>query len=338
MKQIIVNTIFILALTITAFGQNNGTVFHQVKQGETLYSISRTYSVSVDEIKQWNQLSSNNISVGQTLTIGSSASSPSDDESGKQLKRYSGTLENGNATYQYYENENYERIFHGTFEFKQKNYFKEITITGRYKDNKKDGKWTAILIDHKDWTDTRGYEIKEVATGTYSNGKLEGLCTYTKTNITNNIALAKSSVTFENNIPIGEYKYWVKDDENDLSVDLPLNAKGFANGTVTIKYNYYGNQFEHIRKYKDGYMTFELHRDMATGEIKSKFDNAQFIDENDTIYQRTEITGDYGSFWDLYAAIDFWQNGNCQYCGSRDNPLFFYDKGADVVEFKPIKQ
>ncbi len=42
---------------------------HTVVPGETLYSISRQYNVSVDEIKALNNLSSNEISIGQTLRI-----------------------------------------------------------------------------------------------------------------------------------------------------------------------------------------------------------------------------------------------------------------------------
>lgn len=40
---------------------------YTVKQGETLYSISKTLSVSVSELQQWNELSNNEISVGQDL-------------------------------------------------------------------------------------------------------------------------------------------------------------------------------------------------------------------------------------------------------------------------------
>lgn len=45
------------------------TVSHTVKTGETLYSISKTYSVSVDQIKTLNGLKDNNIKLGQVLTI-----------------------------------------------------------------------------------------------------------------------------------------------------------------------------------------------------------------------------------------------------------------------------
>ncbi|MBX2963936.1 MAG: LysM peptidoglycan-binding domain-containing protein [Cyclobacteriaceae bacterium] len=46
-----------------------GSAIHKVAEKETLFSISRQYGVSVDEIKQWNNLSDNALSVGQELII-----------------------------------------------------------------------------------------------------------------------------------------------------------------------------------------------------------------------------------------------------------------------------
>ena len=42
---------------------------HIVKSGDTLYAISRRYSISVDELKRLNNLNSNTISIGQVLNI-----------------------------------------------------------------------------------------------------------------------------------------------------------------------------------------------------------------------------------------------------------------------------
>jgi flagellum-specific peptidoglycan hydrolase FlgJ len=44
-------------------------VIHEVKAGNTLYSIAKQYNVSVDQIKQLNNLSSENLSLGQLLVI-----------------------------------------------------------------------------------------------------------------------------------------------------------------------------------------------------------------------------------------------------------------------------
>ncbi|MEM9930256.1 MAG: LysM peptidoglycan-binding domain-containing protein, partial [Bacteroidota bacterium] len=43
---------------------------HTVVKGETLYGLSKRYSVGVDQIKEWNNLPSNTINVGQNLRVG----------------------------------------------------------------------------------------------------------------------------------------------------------------------------------------------------------------------------------------------------------------------------
>ncbi|SOE22805.1 membrane-bound lytic murein transglycosylase D [Spirosomataceae bacterium TFI 002] len=48
---------------------NSSTSYHTVSSGETLFSISNRYGMSVDELKNKNGLSSNTISVGQRLKV-----------------------------------------------------------------------------------------------------------------------------------------------------------------------------------------------------------------------------------------------------------------------------
>ena len=46
-----------------------GTQLHKVSPGETLFSISKKYNVTVDSLKKWNNLAGNDLSVGQSLQI-----------------------------------------------------------------------------------------------------------------------------------------------------------------------------------------------------------------------------------------------------------------------------
>ncbi len=59
-----------------ATGSGKGST-HTVVAKETMYSISRLYGVSVDEIKQWNNLKDNSLSIGQTLIIREGTAAPS---------------------------------------------------------------------------------------------------------------------------------------------------------------------------------------------------------------------------------------------------------------------
>src|SRR5699024_250004 len=51
---------------ITGNGQPQN---HTVQKGETLFSISKDYHISIAELKSWNNITSNNLNIGQTLTI-----------------------------------------------------------------------------------------------------------------------------------------------------------------------------------------------------------------------------------------------------------------------------
>jgi LysM repeat protein len=46
-----------------------GATTHKVAPKETMYSISKTYGVSVDELKKWNNLTDNSLSVGQEIIV-----------------------------------------------------------------------------------------------------------------------------------------------------------------------------------------------------------------------------------------------------------------------------
>ncbi len=52
----------------TASSENNK--IHVVEAGETLFKVSKDYGVSVEEIKKWNGLQSDNLDLGQKLIVG----------------------------------------------------------------------------------------------------------------------------------------------------------------------------------------------------------------------------------------------------------------------------
>ncbi|PVY37375.1 septal ring lytic transglycosylase RlpA family protein [Pontibacter virosus] len=56
---------------------SRGEKLHQVEPQQTLYSISRMHAVKVDDIKRWNNLPDNTISVGAFLIVGKGQPVPS---------------------------------------------------------------------------------------------------------------------------------------------------------------------------------------------------------------------------------------------------------------------
>jgi LysM repeat protein len=53
-----------------------GATLHKVAPGETLFSISKKYNVTVDSLKQWNSLLGNDLSVGQALVVKETSPQP----------------------------------------------------------------------------------------------------------------------------------------------------------------------------------------------------------------------------------------------------------------------
>ena len=76
MKRIAEITLFLLLLSIsvptlaqTGSEDQASDRNHTVQAGETLFSISRTYDLTVSELRDWNNLNSDNLQPGQTLRI-----------------------------------------------------------------------------------------------------------------------------------------------------------------------------------------------------------------------------------------------------------------------------
>lgn len=65
-----------------AMGKTDGKT-HTVTQGQTLFAVARQYNISVDDIKKWNSLSSNELSAGQVLVVSTdkgTSTKPKDDK------------------------------------------------------------------------------------------------------------------------------------------------------------------------------------------------------------------------------------------------------------------
>lgn len=68
----------VLFLCVTGYSQN---ISHKVKQGETLFNIAQQYEASMQQIREWNNLSSNELYIGQVLTVGKEPGSKTEKDS-----------------------------------------------------------------------------------------------------------------------------------------------------------------------------------------------------------------------------------------------------------------
>jgi LysM repeat protein len=60
----------------SAVAKKSDDIVHEVVPKETMFSIAKKYGVSVDEIKQWNNLPSTSLSIGQSLVIKKKGAAP----------------------------------------------------------------------------------------------------------------------------------------------------------------------------------------------------------------------------------------------------------------------
>lgn len=93
-KRILLSIAFLMA-TLTMSAQKAEIVSHTVAQGQTLYSISKLYNTTVDEIIKFNPGSAEKLSIGQKLIIPRNSNSKAKD--GKNVKTH--TIQQGETLY-----------------------------------------------------------------------------------------------------------------------------------------------------------------------------------------------------------------------------------------------
>lgn len=295
------------------------------------------------------------------------------------IKTYSGVFEEGTATYQYYENENFERVFHGKFNYKTNT----INTIGSFRDNKKNGLW---IVNKKEYNYILSTDILETVTANYNLGKLNGTVLYKKVDSKTLKTIARSNAVFNDNVITEKMEYIASGDENNFSIQFNFDENGLFNGSNIVKYFKNNNAIEDKSKYEHGVLISRIHRNLSNGEIYNRINrinfakdfiknindstNSSFVsnffvkkEDQDLIYKLSEYVQlskyykfeydsldfkniwfktiidqflyDYDSYTGVNNKIEFWQN-NDGVGFSNSNPLFYFNKGTDIISFKPI--
>jgi len=183
-------------------------------------------------------------------------------------KTYSGDYKGGGtASYTYFENDKYERIFDGDFSATiglgvWGNI--PLKVKGEFKNGMKNGEW----IFNYDKSDT-------YISGYFKNGYKDGLWeVYYKHNDKRELGV---KANYKNGVLVGDYyfNYYVSDSpiSGKSKVIGHFNTKGKKDGVWNIKY---WNK-ENILKYKDGILYWRLVRNFQTGEVFINYDNTSFV-------------------------------------------------------------
>ena len=75
-----------------------GSNYYRVKKGDTLYSIARNYNISVSDIKTLNNLTTNNLTIGQILKLPTNNNSNNNENTTDEYQTY--TIKKGDNLYQ----------------------------------------------------------------------------------------------------------------------------------------------------------------------------------------------------------------------------------------------
>lgn len=65
--------IFVLCLAMPHHLSAQSATTHTIQKGETLFSIAKQYDVDVDQLREWNDITADQLAVGQTLIVGKEA-------------------------------------------------------------------------------------------------------------------------------------------------------------------------------------------------------------------------------------------------------------------------
>lgn len=165
-----------------------------------------------------------------------------------------------NVTYQYYEDADGARVWHGSFSIPKapakwiSGSLDYVKIVGQYNHGKQSGLWTETKVDSEGTVSTNKYN--------FVNGKLNGKYFFQSPNLFQ--ALNRITASFEDNKFAGDF---LATSDDGFSMKGQFNTNGLANGEWVIKY-LTRDGIQHIRKYtyENGIATRIIDIDNSTGE------------------------------------------------------------------------
>ena len=189
-------------------------------------------------------------------------------------KTYKGTLGEGTATYQYYENDKYERVLNGLFNYNGENF----DVIGHFTEGKRSGQWSISALNkiyNRIYHTTTKNNAK--VEGMYENGSLTGKWTYfnsiryfyadSKTFSEDNFE--KATATFKNNHFVGAIQY----ESNKLKTTGSFDDLGFFEGIWNFKYSWKTDEIRYLK----GVAYFRLLRNTEDGKVRILCDSTSFV-------------------------------------------------------------
>lgn len=188
---------------------------------------------------------------------------------GQTIKSYSGAVDGGTSTYQYYEDDDLERIYNGKYTFTSSN--KERIVEGSYSKNKKSGKWHyRFASPSPNGTTVDMYK-------SYQNGQLQGPCSYIKTSNATKKVVFRCTATFDDNLQVGRFTLESFDDfvYGNKTIIANYNIDGRFDGEVvsTTQKKRVTNGIQRTNtivdkcRFERGVLASRVYRDITEGTV-----------------------------------------------------------------------
>ena len=202
---------------------------------------------------------------------------------GQSVKTYSGTFEDGKASYQYYEDAQFNRISHGSFLYIGKLW----DMKGNYSNGTKAGVWE-ITANNKTAQGWGTIILNTKIKGNYVNGNFDGAWSYSnsikyKDDLKKEADLVVSTANFNNGIFVGKFSY-TETYPVKHTVTGQFDSLGFMCGTWNFNK---GNLNDEIR-FMNRVACWRLYNNLSTGEKKVFSDNTEFVKEFWKVFNQEE--------------------------------------------------
>lgn len=224
----------------------------------------------------------------------------------------------GKATYDYYENEDEDRIKNGKFTLIFDGHTNvQREITGTFKDGKKEGSWIIHDIINGPTNYSKHYDINISMKDDVYNGP----CKFVYQAVNNTYTI---NCTFENGVLVGDFSL-EHTDSHQKGVTNTVNGKIGSNGTpegIWIIKRKGGIEATQKRLYLYGGLVAAEEQDLSTGDkylLYCAFPNQKKIPDATEITSSTEDDKEYISYQGLTAHKDgFTLTDHLFYVDSRD--------------------
>lgn len=255
----------------------------------------------------------------------------------QQLKTFSGLLENGKTTYQYYEDADFNRVYHGKFNWLG-GMSNKLQVSGQYVNDKKSGLWIEKELN------SSGVAVKTM-TFNFEDGILDGAFKYV-----NSSTKESSSAIFKDGHFIGDFFY----SSTSISIKAKFDEYGYADGDWQINLIQDNVRYVDTRTYSKGFLRKRIYRNLNSGEVivnikgsgmYNGFENlsvqeiTSYLFQNGYKVRRIPISSDYRGLNDAFQLENY--DGGYQYPRIKDKLWYslcdFFIRGS-ISKFKSVPQ